>query len=142
MDQYLNFKSHHPLHQKLGVVRTLLAWSNKIVTEETDKATEETTIKKALQNCGYPDWSFNKVKQQMQAPKREKATKNKKDGPKSCDLAIIPFLEVFRSAYPGYTIVQHHHYYEASLHSQTNAGSPERQKGPSQYHRGYLLCSL
>ena len=23
-DQYLNFESHHPLHQKLGVVRTLL----------------------------------------------------------------------------------------------------------------------
>jgi len=23
-DQYLNFMSHHPLHQKLGVIRTLL----------------------------------------------------------------------------------------------------------------------
>ena len=29
----------------------------------------------------------------MQAPKRKKATKNKKDGPKSCSLAIIPYVE-------------------------------------------------
>ena len=65
-DQYLNLKSHHHLHQKLGVVKTLLNRSKKIVTEDTDKAAEETTIKKALQNCGYPDWSFTKVEQQMQ----------------------------------------------------------------------------
>ena len=32
-DQYLNFKLHHPLHQKLGVFRTLLDRCNKIVTE-------------------------------------------------------------------------------------------------------------
>ena len=92
-DQYLNFKSHHPLDQKLGVVRTLIDRSSKIVTEDTDKATEATTIKEALQNCGYSDWSFNKVKQQMQAPKRKKATKNKEDGPKSFGLAVIPYVE-------------------------------------------------
>ena len=53
-DQYLNFKSHHPLHQKFGVARILLDKSKQIVTEDTDKAASESTIKKALQNCGYP----------------------------------------------------------------------------------------
>ncbi|XP_072046601.1 uncharacterized protein [Amphiura filiformis] len=33
-DQYLNFQSHHPIHHKLGVVRTLLDRMNSIVTEE------------------------------------------------------------------------------------------------------------
>ena len=36
--------SHHPLHQKLGVVRTLFDRKDAIVTEEEDKAEEESTI--------------------------------------------------------------------------------------------------
>ncbi|XP_072025437.1 uncharacterized protein [Amphiura filiformis] len=40
-DQYLNFASQHPLHQKLGVVRTLLDRKDAIVTEEEDKQQEE-----------------------------------------------------------------------------------------------------
>ncbi|XP_072039091.1 uncharacterized protein [Amphiura filiformis] len=71
-DQYLNFRSHHPLHQKLGVVRTLLDRTKKIVTEEQDKVEEETHIKGALQNCGYPEWSIEKVKDQMAKPKPKK----------------------------------------------------------------------
>ncbi len=39
-DQYLNFDSQHPLHQKIGVARTLLDRMNTIVTEETDKQEE------------------------------------------------------------------------------------------------------
>ena len=36
-NQYLQFDSHHPLHQQLGVVRTLLDRKDAIVTEEEDK---------------------------------------------------------------------------------------------------------
>ena len=61
-DQYLNFDSHHPLQHKLGVVRTLLDRMDKIVSEDEDKLQEEVTIKKALSMCGYPKWTFDKVK--------------------------------------------------------------------------------
>ena len=33
-DQYLNFMSHHPLHQKLGVIMTLFNRCDNVVTEE------------------------------------------------------------------------------------------------------------
>ena len=36
-NQYLAFDSHHPLHQKLRVPRTLLNRCEEIVTEEEDK---------------------------------------------------------------------------------------------------------
>ena len=36
-DQYLNFASHHPKHQKLGVVRTLMNRCETITSEEGDK---------------------------------------------------------------------------------------------------------
>lgn len=39
-DQYLNFHSHHPLNQKLGVVRTLLHRCNTIVNTEAAKEEE------------------------------------------------------------------------------------------------------
>ena len=39
-DQYLNFSPHHPLHQKTGVIRTLLDRCETLVTEEEDKQKE------------------------------------------------------------------------------------------------------
>ena len=39
-NQYLQFQSHHPLHQKLGVIRSLLDRKEAIVTEEEDKVVE------------------------------------------------------------------------------------------------------
>ncbi len=33
-DQYLSFNSHHPLHEKLGVIRTLLDRCQNIVTDD------------------------------------------------------------------------------------------------------------
>ncbi|XP_072033051.1 uncharacterized protein [Amphiura filiformis] len=45
-DQYLQFSSHHPLHQKLGVVRTLLDRSDALVTEKrTSKKRRKISVK-------------------------------------------------------------------------------------------------
>ena len=51
--QYLAFDLHHPLYQKLGVLRTLLDRCENVVTEE-EKITEKETISEALKVCGYP----------------------------------------------------------------------------------------
>ena len=62
-DQYLNFSSEHPLHQKMGVIRTLFDRMNSVVTEEDDRLIEEERVRAALRTCGYPEWAMNKVKE-------------------------------------------------------------------------------
>ena len=57
-DQHLNFTSHHPLHQKLGVNETLL--DRSIVSEPEDREKEVEHITKALERCGYPSWTIKK----------------------------------------------------------------------------------
>ena len=44
-DQYSNFHSQHPLHHKLGVVRTLMDRMENVVTEKADKREEELRIR-------------------------------------------------------------------------------------------------
>ena len=45
-DQYLKFSSHHPLHQKLGVIKPLLDRCNNIVTDpETDGKKKSTSAR-------------------------------------------------------------------------------------------------
>ena len=61
-DQYLNFASHHPKHQKLGVVRTLMHRCESITSEEGDKKEEVEHLRGALRVCGYPSWALNKKK--------------------------------------------------------------------------------
>ena len=91
-NQYLQFQSHHPLHQKLGVVRTLLDRKEHIVTEDADKEKEENIIREALSDCGYPRWAVDKVKEKRQTPKaRDKPTM--KEGEKSKGLVVIPYIE-------------------------------------------------
>ena len=63
-DQYLAFKSHHPLHHKLGVIRTLLDRCDSIVTKPEDRKTEEEHVHNALKRYGCPDWAFKCVKEQ------------------------------------------------------------------------------
>ena len=59
------FGSNHPLHPKLGVIRTLLDRKNAIVTEEDDKKVREDNTRQALVQCGYPEWAINKVKKKL-----------------------------------------------------------------------------
>ena len=53
-DQYLNYKSHHPVHQKMGVIRTLFDRKDRIMTEDDGKQQEEEKVVRVLKNCGYP----------------------------------------------------------------------------------------
>jgi hypothetical protein len=57
-DQYLLFSSHHPLNQKLGVVRTLFHRASSIISTEEDKNKETAHLKSALGKCGYQQWTF------------------------------------------------------------------------------------
>ena len=60
-DHYLQFRSHHPLIHKLGVVRTLHYRADTIISGTEEIAKEKDHIKSSLKNCGYPDWAFLKA---------------------------------------------------------------------------------
>ena len=94
-NQYLSVKSHHPLHQKLGVVRTLLDRCEELVTEERDRQDEKDTIRSALEICGYPSWSVDKVASKM-AEKKGKGSRKKKSGQKEKDknkgMVVMPYI--------------------------------------------------
>ena len=92
-DQYLQFFSHHPLHQKLGVIRTLFDRSESIMTEVSDREKEELNSRQALTVCGYPEWTLNKVKQQRSQPKSKAPTRKKPDSDKSKGLVVIPYVK-------------------------------------------------
>ena len=93
-DQYLNFTSHHPIHHKLGVIRTLFDRNNRVVTEQKDRELEEEKIKVALKRCGYPEWSFKQVKSKMENKHVKKSTSDA-GKEKTKGLVIIPFVEGF-----------------------------------------------
>ncbi|KAI8512067.1 hypothetical protein Bbelb_111670 [Branchiostoma belcheri] len=90
-DQYLNFNSHHPLHQKLGVIRTLMDRCKTVVTEETDRQLEMEHIKQALSRCGYPDWTFKKVEHQTNRPKQKKDRKKGEETSKA--MVTLPYIK-------------------------------------------------
>ena len=92
-DQYLNFQSHHPLHQKLGVVRTLLDRAEAVIKNEDDQNAEITHIENALSKCGYPKWSLKTVKRKMK--EKGKAKKKNKETQHSTEKKIVslPYIK-------------------------------------------------
>ncbi|XP_072049982.1 uncharacterized protein [Amphiura filiformis] len=94
-DQYLNFNSHHPIHQKLGVIRTIFDRMNSIITEDADKklGLEETKIKEALGRCGYPNWAFKQVKEKMDKKQAKKPNKKKDTDIQTKGLVVITYVE-------------------------------------------------
>ena len=75
IDQYLNCASHHPKHQKLGEVRTLMIRCETITSEEGDKKEEVEHLRGALRVCGYPSWALNKVTYSSKKKKEQKKNK-------------------------------------------------------------------
>ena len=89
-DKYLNFSSHHPLHQKLGVIKTLLDRCNNILTDPEDRQKEEEHITKARQECGYPKCTIRKIREKQQNQRRK--TKNK-NNEKSRGLVTLQYVQ-------------------------------------------------
>ena len=98
-DQYLNFESNHPLHHKLGVVRTLLDRNDAITTKDEEKVKEEEHIRGALSKCGYPDWAVDRVKKQRSQPK-DKSSEKEKSSTKSLPGSIsLPYVAGLSEAF-------------------------------------------
>ena len=91
-NQYLAFDSHHPLHQKMGVIRTLMNRCEEIVTEEEDKEEERGTIMKALEDCGYPRWTVKNVKDDMKKKVQKKGTNKQENDVKSKGMVVLPYV--------------------------------------------------
>ena len=61
--RYLSFSSHHPLNQKLSIVRTLYSRANNIISDENKKIQEFHHVSDILKSNGFPShkrsFSFN-----------------------------------------------------------------------------------
>ena len=81
-----------PLHQNLGVIRTLFDSANSLTSTEENKTIEVQNIKAALRVCNYPDCSFEKV-EQMVREKTDEVKKKSKDsnaeGKKNIKLVVV-----------------------------------------------------
>ncbi len=77
-DQHLLLDSHHPLEQKLGVIRTLQHRAECIPTFPEAREQENNHIKRALKKCGNPNWTFIKThtKRKREVKKSEQRRHN------------------------------------------------------------------
>ena len=72
------------------MVRTLFERSQCLVTEIEDRKQEDLHVEEALQACGYPKWTLNKVRRQIES-KRDKKTRKQRDS--SQRPVVIPYVE-------------------------------------------------
>ena len=84
-DQYLLFDSHHPLEHKLGVIRTLQHRADKVPTTTQAKEQEHKHVRRALETCGYPTWTFNRTK------RSNKNSERAEEGNKRRNI-VIPYV--------------------------------------------------
>ena len=75
-DQYLNFKSYHPLQHKRSVVRNLTSRAQAYITIKEDRKAELAHVRPALTANGYPDWTF-----QVPSPRKPQVTAPSSTGP-------------------------------------------------------------
>ena len=92
-DQYLNFQSNHPLQHKLGVIQTLHHRADSVITDLTDKEEEKSHINSALEKCGYPKWSFDKVSKRKELANAKKGNSKDNNGKVSKGQVVLPYVK-------------------------------------------------
>ena len=71
-DKYLSFDSHHPVHVKQGVVKSLFDRAGRIISQESDLRKEEDHSNEVLRNNGYPKrFSYENSKIKKAKPRDE-----------------------------------------------------------------------
>jgi len=52
-----------------------ISFVTRLLTEIEDSKQEDFHVEKALWACGYPKWTFNKVRRQIESKRDKKTTK-------------------------------------------------------------------
>ena len=97
----MNFMSHHPLHQKLGVIRTLLNRCDNVVTEEEDRRQGGTRHQyqyfeaMQLSSLEYPKSKKGHAEQERQRNKESQSEKELK----SRGMVTIPYVKGLSEAF-------------------------------------------
>ena len=60
-EMYLQYESHHPMSNKIGVVKTLLHNADILCSNDESKSKEINCVNQALRICGYPDECLHKA---------------------------------------------------------------------------------
>ena len=79
-------------------MKTIITESDEDIKQEEDEIKSALSFNiaviliAAILNCGYPAWTFKKVKEQINKPAK-KPSKNKETDQKSRGLVVIPYIQ-------------------------------------------------
>ena len=90
-DQYLNFKSNHPLEHKRGVVNTLMHRADIVVSDDQERKEEKQHITSVLGVNGYPDWVVKQYHERAAKRQTRVSTNTNKAGKKPA--IVIPYVK-------------------------------------------------
>ena len=115
---------------------------NKVITEDEDKKVEEIHVQHALENCGYPKWTFDKVKDKMAAPKQPRDTKRTTETPNR-GFVVIPYVKgVSERVARVMKKISHIFCYETTLYPPQSVSTPESQTRPAEHDACHLRHPL
>ena len=91
-EQYLNWNSHHPVSQKIGLVKTLYYRAETLISSEEAKKKEKENIRKALRRCNYPEWALKEGQKKSEEKKQNETSKEVKTKEKK-DYVVLPYIK-------------------------------------------------
>ena len=123
-DQYLNFKSHHPLEHKRSVVHTLTTRAMEYVTTQADKKAELVHVRAALKANDYPEWA-------LEVPRPSKPRAKNTAGPSGSNtrrpMLGVPYVAGLRTTGTCLQSTQHPYVSQTSQHTALQGCTPQGQ---------------
>ncbi|KAK2187211.1 hypothetical protein NP493_175g03004 [Ridgeia piscesae] len=136
MDQYLNFKSHHPLTHKRSVVRTLTYRAQQYVITAEDKKSELAHVHNALRANGYPEWAL--------APSSTKRPPNTNNNPRRPMLGL-PYVAGLLEQLGRICKLHNIHMYHKSVNTLCSMVVHPKDKTPKEHQCGTIyniMCDI